>query len=328
LKDAKVLHPGAWDWDIVVTAPGHGLAFKPALLEDDNTGATFVLGPETTVFGRLVDQHGLPVKGARVDLDCVTELHDPILPWCWIPGVLYLAPSQLGLHSKTDGKGEFRLRGMPKDSRLTLLISHDDFQRELVYVATTKQRLPDLFDTTGGLVRRCSERVYPASFTHTLNPGHRVHGRVVREDDGRPVPGAQVSMQPTTQSAGRRFGSDALATKTDKDGRFTVGGLRPGRYTAQVSPPTGRRDEPYAAPHACVEGEIPASRPESEMIVRLPGSGLVRGKVVDAKSGVGLRDIAIGYMPETARASPSQTDWIVWDKVAVRTAKDPPWSGR
>jgi RNA polymerase sigma factor (sigma-70 family) len=202
LKDAKASHSGAWAWDLVVLAPGHGLAFKPAILEDDNKGATFVLGPEATVFGKLVDQHGRPVKGARVDLYCVAGLHDPVLPSPRVPGVLYLAPSELGLHSKTDGKGEFRLHGMPKDSRLTLLVSHNDFQRELVYVATTKQRLPDLFDTSGGQVRRCSECVYPAVFTHTLNPGHRVHGGGVREDDGLPVPAGQVSLQPAKQSAG------------------------------------------------------------------------------------------------------------------------------
>jgi protocatechuate 3,4-dioxygenase beta subunit len=319
LKDAKV-HPGAWAWDIVVAAPGHGLVFKPALLEDDNTGSTFVLGPEATVFGRLVDQQGRPVKGARVDLYCVAEIHDPVLPSRWAPGVLYLALSQLGFHTKTDDKGEFRLRGMPRDSRLTLLISHDDFQRELVYVATTKQRLPDLFDTAGGHVRRCSERVYPARFTHTLNPGHRVHGMVVREDDGEPVPGAQISMRPSNPSTSGSYGSEAFVTKADKNGRFVVGGLHPGHYSAQVSPPTDKRDEAYAAAHTCVEAEILASRPESEIVVRLPKAGLVLGKVVDAKSGVGLRDIAIGCVPETGRQA--QTERIAWDRVAVRTADD------
>src|SRR5262245_31466090 len=127
-------------------------------------------------------------------------------------------------------------------------------------------------------------------------------------------------MHPANRSAGVSYSSEAFATKTDKDGSFVVVGLRPGHYTAQVSPPTDKRDEPYAASHACVEAEIPTGRPEAEMIVRLPKAGLVRGKVIDAKSGVGLRDIAIGCVPETGR--PAQTERIAWDKLAVRTAKD------
>jgi RNA polymerase sigma factor (sigma-70 family) len=313
LKDPPLSRPGANLWDLVVVAPGHALAFKPALFEDDNAGSTFVLGTEAILTGRLVDPDGKPVIGARVDLLAVAGLHDSAVPSRWSSGSLHLSPSQIPIKSKTDRDGQFVFRGVPQDARLTLMVSHDDFERERIFVATTKRKPPDLFDVQGDKILPRRERVYATGFTHALKAGHRIRGTIVQNDDGLPVPAARVSIVPSDSPAGdaEKYWSDDFSATTDRRGEFVISGFGAGRYTLHIMPPKG---SPYLAPYT--QADVRPDTPEQGIAVRLVQGSTIHGKVVDSETGSGLSSVRIAYRrrvpgPEQAAS--------VWEKIHAQT---------
>jgi RNA polymerase sigma factor (sigma-70 family) len=317
LKDSPLTRPGAQLWDLVVVAPDHALAFKPALFEEDNTGSTFVLGPEAKLSGWLVDPDGRPVIGARVDLLAVAGLHDSAVPSRCSAGSLHLSPAQIQIKSKTDRAGKFEIRGVPQDARLTLMVSHDDFERERIFVATTKGKPPDLFDVQGGKILPRRERVYPNGFTHALKAGHRIRGTIVQQDDGLPVPGARVSIAPSDSPTGdaQRYWPDDFSATTDPRGEFMISGFGPGRYTLHAVPPKG---SPYLAPYTAAD--VQPNTPEHEIAVRLVRGGTIHGKVVDSGTRSGLRSVRIAYnrrIPGRDRAAAS-----VWEKIQAQTGPE------
>ena len=312
LKETPLSRPGAHLWDLVVVAPGHALAFKPTLFED--SGSTFVLGPEASLTGRLVDPEGTPVIGARVDLLAVAGLHDSAVPSRSSTGSLHLSPSQISIKSKTDRDGEFVIPGMPQDARLTLMVSHDDFERERIFVATTKRKPPDLFDVQGGKIRPRREPVYPMRFTHTLKAGHRIRGTIVQNDDGLPVAGARVSIVPSDSPAGdaQKYWSDDFSATTDRRGGFVISGFGAGRYTLHVMPPKG---SPYLAPYT--QADVRPDIPEHEIAVRLVRGSTVHGKVVDSGTGSGLSSVRIAYRRRVPGRD--QVAASVWEKIHAQT---------
>jgi RNA polymerase sigma factor (sigma-70 family) len=315
LKDAPVSRPGANLWDLVVVAPGHALAFKPALFADDNRGSTFVLGPEAILAGRLVDPDGKSVAGAGVDLLAVAGLHDSAVPSRWSAGNLHLSPSQIPIKGKTDRDGKFAIRGVPQDVRLTLMVSHDDFERERIFVATTNRKPPDLFDVRGGTILPRRERVYSAQFTHALKAGHRIRGTIVQNDDGLPVPGARVSIVSdwiSPDGDAQKYWSDEFSATTDRRGAFIISGFGVGRYTLHVIPPKG---SPYLAPYT--QADVRPHTSEHEIAVRLVRGGTIHGKVVDSETRSGLSSVKIAYRRRVPGRD--QAPASVWEKIQTQT---------
>jgi RNA polymerase sigma factor (sigma-70 family) len=317
LKDSPLTRPGAQLWDLVVVAPDHALAFRPALFEEDRSGSTFVLGPEAKLSGWLVDPDGRPVIGARVDLLAVAGLHDSAVPSRCSAGSLHLSPAQIPIKSKTDRAGKFEIRGVPQDVRLTLMVSHDDFERERIFVATTERKPPDLFDVQGGKILPRRERVYPNGFTHALKAGHRIRGTIVQQDDGLPVPRARVSIEPSDSPAGdaQKYWWDDFSATSDHRGKFMISGFGAGRYTLHVIPP---KRSPYLAPYTPLD--VRPDTPDQEIAVHLVRGGTIHGKVVDSGTRSGLSSVRVAYnrrVPGRDRAAAS-----VWEKIQAQTGPE------
>ncbi len=109
-----------------------------------------------------------------------------------------------------------------------------------------------------------------------------VKGTVVREDNGRPVPGAVVTLQSERLQA---FEGSPIAPRevtagaqTDADGAFEVA-VDPGVYAVTVIPPASSGLARFGQPGVDLTGG------DATMTVRLRAGSLVRGQVVAAGSG-------------------------------------------
>ena len=116
----------------------------------------------------------------------------------------------------------------------------------------------------------------PARRDFALTPEAIIVGRVVRADDGSPV--AQASVRSATAELGRRVGAPGAAV-TDEHGRFTIGGLAPGRHRL------------FAFAHALAAAEptevtVDAGTTTPEIVLRLGAAARVSGIVVDGEQPV------------------------------------------
>jgi RNA polymerase sigma factor (sigma-70 family) len=126
--------------------------------------------------------------------------------------------------------------------------------------------------------------------TLALEAAGLVSGRVVREGDGTPVSGAEVSVAD---------GDHAVAsTQTDRDGRYRLGGVLPGQYFLDVRSP-GR-----ASARRPVAVKEPGETPQQP--VALGPAANVRGRVV-ARGGAAVADAQVTARVRGIGRAPGRT---------------------
>ncbi len=135
--------------------------------------------------------------------------------------------------------------------------------------------------------------------TVTLDPGIKLSGTVVDAATGEPVAGAVVepaASDPFAAMAKRMDAADGepgTGARTDAKGRFTLGGLRPGRVVLEV------RAEGYATARA--ETVLEEDAAPEPLRVELSGGGVVEG-VVRRKDGTPAAGVKVmvmrGMMPD------------------------------
>ena len=169
-----------------VTASKQNFAPMTMWWEADRLPAKFDLSlPEAqTIGGRVIDEAGRPVKGARVTLNLPQRLAGP-----------RVALDEFALESEADGR--WRCGFVPKDAAYVFLdVSHPDFE------------LPTVEATLEALRAGTAELKL-----HTVAT---VRGRVL-DDSGRAVPGAELML------GGERDiwpGGSTLEARSDAEGRF------------------------------------------------------------------------------------------------------------
>ena len=214
-----------------------------------------VLVPGAAISGRVVDEKGDPVPGAK-----------GFLVPAIVAGLRSLAGSGPPRAFATGKDGSFRASRLEPGENLRLVVRHPDFEEGAI----------------GGLsVPSGSTR---AGLRVVLRRAASVTG-AVRDEKGAPIGGAEVWIGPTFESISVSGGSGPLASlvgmarpsyqraTAGADGRFEIRGLSPGKYTAGVAKPG--YSTPAPAPLAIVQGA--AARPLE--FVLLPGasiSGIVR----------------------------------------------------
>jgi hypothetical protein len=196
------------------------------------------------------------------------------------------------LLATSDADGRFTLGGLPRDRRVTLVLSDPRSLTQEVYVATTAAPQPPLRDewaekTAGRKPGRGQDRPVPVhnfQFTATLRPGYRLRGQVVGADTGRPVVGARLAV--------RVFPPDQL---TDADARFTLGPLPAGKFTFWVFPPEGS-----AYLSTKVQLDLRGESGVIEHTVKLPRGIFCTGQVVAEDTGKGVRGAKLRYYSKAA----------------------------
>ena len=226
------------------------LAVKPG--ETRQLDITLLLG--ATVSGRVLDEQGAPVRGARVEfrslqLDETSWFH--------------------GRNDTTDAQGAYRVTGiLPGEWQVAIeCAGYRSLEREF-----------------GAL--KDAERREAVEFT--LSSGNFVSG-VVRWDSGEPADRATVAL---VLAAGAPTSDESLDDKprrVEADGRFRISGLPAGPYDVTASAPEGSRPQPAGAekrsklggPKWIAEAKSVNAGSELELVLR-PGLAL-RGRVVDER---------------------------------------------
>jgi hypothetical protein len=195
------------------------LSLGPGALSPARAG----VGPAAWAGGKVVDEAGRPVEGARVELL-------PLRTWARArekgrPNVLQLivqsdpAQAKDGLHQALSGPdGSFRISGLPADSWFSLRIT----QRGFTVLVERGIAIPP----SGGQV---------ALGTFRLPKVSTVAGRVV-DSKGHPLAGAQIWALSAQDLDLREFPDEDLpirdpeapAAVTGPDGRFAIPRFKPG----------------------------------------------------------------------------------------------------
>jgi protocatechuate 3,4-dioxygenase beta subunit len=278
----------SFPWDLLVRARG-SLAFKPLTRKNQAHRISLVLAPAASLRGRLVDSAGKPLGGVRLEVTDLIPLHQRGQTF-FILGYgrntndsLFLSHSQFQPTTRSDEQGRFVLSGLPGGVRVNLTVADERFARQSILAATTDEPQGELTENNGRESRQIP--VHIGDFTVTLQPGRRLHGRVLLADSGKPAGGTSLSIH----VPGRSISFDPVTA--DSEGRYSFAGL-PACVSGLVAYPTP--DGPYLG--TSVTCTIPQDNKELQQDVRLSPGIPVTGKVVDQATGRGIAGVELGQM--------------------------------
>jgi len=250
--------------------------------------------PEADLKGRVVDENGKPVAGVKVVAQQVDLLDDQgketVFTSNFQPELL---PDGYG-RSETDRDGRFRIAGLPSESCCWLFFQPAGAEPSRALYASTSAREktthpePSPQQHTG----RGKHEVYPADMTLTMPRARRLAVRLVADDDGKPVPDAQVYSLGETLATGVSSGGT-----TDAEGKVDLN-LPPGAYGGLVASPAStdsRFIRTYKRP--LVVTPEPAIQPLELRMT--PGVELLL-EAVDGATGRGIPGVPFETRPEGA----------------------------
>jgi RNA polymerase sigma factor (sigma-70 family) len=177
---------------------------------------TFRMEAAVAAGGRVVNETGEPIAGARVEVHIA---NDP-KPTRGDGRVRYDSSLAWGEHAPaTDADGRWRIDNAPAhpEAEFRLQVSHADYASEGRWDSTRQAGL-----TTA---------LRKESATVTLKPGVIVRGRVT-DPDGKPIKGAVV-----VSGDSPYFSAGPSKFATDADGRFRLPALAPGKSAVTVIAP-------------------------------------------------------------------------------------------
>jgi RNA polymerase sigma factor (sigma-70 family) len=285
----------AFPLDVIVFARGYAVAWKhlPAAGSD----LRFILKPESTIRGRLLDSNGNPATRVRVRATQIMSLTAGPRPNSGThpladfgsASFLDLEYSDVPLAADSDTDGRFVIRNLPADVRVDLLAADDRFMPREVYAATTVKQPPELISFVSRIQGRPAtmhrESVYSNQLTLTLEAGTRIDGTIVFADTGKPAAGARVT--------GYISRPEPYVT-ADARGRFSLSRLPLREYWIDVYPPP---DTDYLGDILRVE--LTPKKRVVDAKVKLRRGAPVIGKVIDAQTGKGIGDADIYYLSDT-----------------------------
>lgn len=242
---------------------------------------------KATVTGRILSSStGAPLKNASVSL----ELFDP-------EGGVNEAPSVPAV--ATDAEGRFIVSGLDPGAYL-LVAKHSG------YLA----RAAAPFAAGAGVTK---------SLDLALSPQSLVYGKVL-DEDGDPMPRAQVSVQRFAFIEGRRRLAEVRSATAQDDGSFIVGGLAPGRYYVRATPP--KSGAPQGRERLVANSfpgpiDVPAGGDVRGVEIRIRKARVfqVRGRVVNTDAGGLAGNILIRCSPgdDWASVAADPTGAFVFD---------------
>jgi protocatechuate 3,4-dioxygenase beta subunit len=222
------------------------------------------------------------------------------------------SPTVAGPSATTDANGHFLLDGVEPGSYL--LSAQRTGYLDQGYGARTPQVVGPPLKLSAG------DRL--SGVTFTLTPQSLLYGKVT-DEDGDPVPSAQVEVLHVSYAGGRRQFANTAAVASQDDGSFVVGNLSPGRYYVSAAlrnevPGLGKpAREAYvttylsntADPAAAAPVEIAAGAEVRGIEIRLRKSRVfhIRGRVINTADGTPAGRVSLRLVPRGETVVP-QTD--------------------
>jgi beta-lactamase regulating signal transducer with metallopeptidase domain/thiol-disulfide isomerase/thioredoxin len=273
-----VLH-GIWmqQLDVVALSERHAVGW---LHLEREAGNEVVLAPPVSLRGRVVGADGQSIAGAEVRLKHLMTIRDitqaNLREGQWPRkddrNYVNLAGStatRIGV--KTDANGQFTLEGLPAGLGAYLEVDHPDYLVEKLWGTTSPVTFSDDDRAT---FRR---PVQSGEIAANLDRGHHLKIRVVSEETGEPVGGAQCLFPPYS----RRLGEVA-----DQQGRLDYRQVPSGYHDMLIYGPDGSDRLAMSAHFEFTDGVY-----EHEAVVKLPRGVRIGGRVVDAQTGRGIAGV-------------------------------------
>ncbi len=196
--------------------------------------SNLTFGPPARVHGRIIDDQGRPMSGAKVQFGYIDSLRNPDGSGMWncsainpaggdelqFGGIVSLPESMRS--TRTDADGRYSVDGLPREVKLITLIDRDP----------TLEPFEVMIGTSNLAFQGIRSLGHDGILNHTFVLPRKVPIRVTLADSGRPAVG--VSLLAETQKL-QRAGADA---STDAAGLGTLL-LQPGQYPIRIEPPIG-----------------------------------------------------------------------------------------
>jgi protocatechuate 3,4-dioxygenase beta subunit/5-hydroxyisourate hydrolase-like protein (transthyretin family) len=189
--------------DLAVSHPSYGPGNAPGVTVPTQEPVRIVLQPMTRVSGRTVSKDGKGIAGADVTLTEITPMS--------FGGMSRMRPGNWK-RTVTDADGAFSFAAVSPGA----IEVRAEAPR---YQAAELQ----------GIEAKAGQEL--AGLELLLPPAASVEGRVL-SPDGRPVPGAEVTVVQSDSVTG--FGFSGLYAQTDGDGRYNLEGVPPGPRTLEA----------------------------------------------------------------------------------------------
>ena len=274
-------------WDVVVVARPYAMAWRHLEATEQSEPLTITLVPEVKITGCVNDQQGRPVRDAEVRVNSISPLGSDYPCHAYAdPEVLDLQRSRLAPVAKTGVGGKVTIHGLPRDERLRLGVTHDDFRGDFVLVATTDKSQPNIeysrYSYADRKSTKQSKKIFSSDFSIALKPPlPRLIGRVTAADSKKPLPKIKVEQYGSTGSM------------TGPDGRFVVKNIRGERFRLLVWVPKGGE---YLGRVMFVD--VPRDKKETQLDIELERGQIINGVVVDDKTGKGVAGVLVGLFTD------------------------------
>jgi hypothetical protein len=249
---------------LALRGSGRDQGYDPS--QDQYAGADEYYPPteeETAGVSGLVTEDGFPVESATVT--------DP----------------ETGISATTDSNGSYTLAGLPGGRISNLQVSRGGrvIGTNRVDLKPGRASISDWsFRSGSGGLRATASPIAPSSLILAARPGQSGTGRIegtVRDDRGRPVPRALVSVK------------GVGAVRTDSQGRYTFANVPQGNYPLTVQQPGGSAQAQQvkvggrqtAAAPIVYRAQAPAGGKTGSAQALTPGENtLLKGRVTEGKN--------------------------------------------
>jgi len=285
LEASRSSMAGFFEVYAIATAPDFGLGWVNLSADTEQPAADIRLRPEQIIRGKLVDVNGQPATGVELQVASVGKptkdgLFDGVnMGNDPLPEGLRVWPRPV----TTDDQGRFTLAGIGRDLSVNLYFDDLRFAQQWLRTQTDDQE-------------------GPKDLRLALQPATSIEGRVLTADTGKPVPGALVQ---EGRGAGTRV-------RSDDQGRFTINFTPRKQFQIEAIPPEGQ-------PYLIHKEDFKGTKEMVKMVkdVKLPRGVLIRGKVLEEKTGRPLADASVQFYPMG-----NHDDGLVLGSQAVVASKD------
>ena len=315
---------------VVATSDGVGLAWADPGKGKDKA-LELKLVKDEPINGRVLTLEGQPIAGAKIRVMEVSQPAGPDLS-AWLADLKAKDRPLHSVHNShfqhdgrlieaggpipgqpeevvTDAEGRFRITGLGRERLVEMKIEGPSIATVWIQAMTRANPTLTVAEDSGDS-RYGNHTFYGASFDFAAKPTQRFEGTVTDRETGKPLAGVTVR--------GHWKWHD-LATVTDKDGKYRLTGLEPGRHELIAFPTP---DQPYHRMSA--SGGDPASQKPAKVDFALTRGHWVTGKVVSLRTGKPEVGAPVYYHPLADEAAyisvPGSKAWS--QEPAMFTAED------